>query len=253
MEVLINIRKLCNLNPSNIKTAVLCKSHFRLASTSNSANENLIATADEDYEVSQLKKEIEIEKKRDKSRLQAKHRNILHGRVPYNEPMAEIHLTHKYQRMQFGKYGKSSNVNPGTLWPTKSELYEIIEYEKIAYPFSFNELVEKQKKIADEEEKMIQERQQKILKNMQKLEGWKKDITARAEKKLADLAKAKAQKDALIEEVKRHFGYKLDPKDERFKEMLVIKEREQKKKLKEEKSKAKQERFIAEALKKEGK
>lgn len=253
MEVLINFRKLCNFNSSNIKTAVLCKNHFRLTSTANSVNENLIATADEDYEASQLKKEIEIEQKRNKSRLRPQHRNILHGRVPYSEPVDEIHLTHKYNRMLFGKYGKLSNVNPGTLWPMKSELKEMVEYEKISHPFSVKELVENQKKIAENEEKNIKERQQKILRNMQKLEGWKKEIAARAEKKLADLAKAKAQKDALIEEVRRHFGYKLDPNDEKFKEMLVIKEREKKKKLKEEKSKAKQERFITEALKKEGK
>nr|XP_014286738.1 growth arrest and DNA damage-inducible proteins-interacting protein 1 isoform X2 [Halyomorpha halys] len=251
MEALINLRKLCTLHSSNIRTAVLCKNHFRLASTANSEDQNIIATADEDYETLQLQKEIEIERKRNKSRLSPGHRNKLHGRVPYSEPVAESHLTFKYNRMLFGKYGKSSNVNPGTLWPTKSELQEMIEYEKIAHPFTFSELVEKQKKIVEEREIMIMAKQQKIIDNLKNLEGWKREITARAEKKLAELAKAKARKDALIEEVKRHFGYNVDPKDEKFKEMLVMKEREQKKKLKAEKSKAKQERFIAEALKKE--
>ncbi|CAH1408186.1 unnamed protein product [Nezara viridula] len=253
MEALLNIRKFCNLNSSNIKTAVLYKNHFRPASTTNSVSENLIATADEDYEATQLKKEIEFEQKRNKSRLRSHHRNLVHGKIPYSEPVADIHLTHKYNRMLFGKYGKSSNVNPGTLWPTKSELQEMVEYEKIAHPFSFSELVAKQKKVVDEEEMSVKQRQEKILKNLQKLEGWKREIAARVEKKLADLAKAKAKKDALIEEVKRHFGYKIDPKDEKFKEMLVIKEREQKKRLKEERSKAKQERYLADVLKKDSK
>lgn len=48
-----------------------------------------------------------------------------------------------------------------------------------------------------------------------------------------DARVAKERKDRLIEEVRRHFGFKIDPRDERFKEMLELKEKAQKKALKE--------------------
>lgn len=49
-----------------------------------------------------------------------------------------------------------------------------------------------------------------------------------------------------MEEVRQHFGYYVDPKDEKFQELLQKKEKEEKKAAKEAKKKAKQERMIAE-------
>jgi len=49
----------------------------------------------------------------------------------------------------------------------------------------------------------------------------------------------------LVEEVRRHFGFKIDPRDERFKELLEQKEKEERKKAKEAKKKARQERITA--------
>jgi len=43
--------------------------------------------------------------------------------------------------------------------------------------------------------------------------------------------------------VRRHFGFKIDPRDERFKELLEQKEKEERKKAKEAKKKARQERI----------
>jgi hypothetical protein len=49
----------------------------------------------------------------------------------------------------------------------------------------------------------------------------------------------------LVEEVRRHFGFKIDPRDDRFKELLEQKEREERKKAKEAKKKAKQQLVMA--------
>lgn len=45
--------------------------------------------------------------------------------------------------------------------------------------------------------------------------------------------------------MRRHFGFKIDPRDERFKELLEQKEKEERKKAKEAKKKARQERITA--------
>lgn len=57
-------------------------------------------------------REAEIEKKRNKSRLAANHYNIINDRRPYEEPKCLAHLTVKYNRKMYGKYGVASGVNP---------------------------------------------------------------------------------------------------------------------------------------------
>ncbi|KAL1139726.1 hypothetical protein AAG570_006704 [Ranatra chinensis] len=176
---------------------------------------------------------------------------MLHGRLPYSEAKADFHNTLLYKRKMFGRYGMKSNVNPGTLWPTQHEIGETIEYEQVAYPKSIQETVQMLLKDKEKEQNQINARQLKIAQNLKNLEQWKKDVTNRAAKKLAEVVAAKAKKDALIEEVRRHFGYKINPKDERFKELLMQKEKDQKKKLKEERAKAKQEKLLASMMKSE--
>lgn len=54
-----------------------------------------------------------------------------------------------------------------------------------------------------------------------------------------------SKKERLVEEVRRHFGFKLDPRDERFKEMLAKREKEQKKQEKLARKEAKEKMIIA--------
>lgn len=60
----------------------------------------------------------------------------------------------------------------------------------------------------------------------------------------------KAHRERLIEEVRAHFGYTVDPRDDKFKEMLEKKEKEQKKAQKEERRKLKQQQLMDKLLKK---
>lgn len=56
---------------------------------------------------------------------------------------------------------------------------------------------------------------------------------------------AKERKDRLIEEVRRHIGYTVSTKDERFTELLEKKEKEEKKKMKEAKKQQKEAKMLA--------
>lgn len=53
-----------------------------------------------------------------------------------------------------------------------------------------------------------------------------------------------------MEEVRRHFGYTVHPNDEKFKEMLEQKEKEQKKVAKEARKRAKEEQMMSKLLNK---
>lgn len=201
-------------------------------------------TTEEDDEVT-AKKEEEIQRKRNKSRLNPQHRNLLHGKVPYPEPMDWFHETVKYKRKMYGRYGQSSGVLPGIMWPNREELEEIKEYESVAYPYTIQELVARVEDKKKEEQEALKAREEDIMKKFAKLEQWKHDVRVNAAKKLAAVEAAKAKKDRLVEEVRRHFGFKIDPRDDRFKELLEQKEKEERKKAKEAKKKARQQLVMA--------
>lgn len=86
-------------------------------------------------------------------------------------------------------------------------------------------------------------REIEIAEKLAKVGQWTAELNARVAKKEAELKAAKLRKDRLVEEVRKHFGFKISPNDERFKTMLEQKEKEEKKKKKEAKKKAKMEKL----------
>lgn len=102
--------------------------------------------------------EEEIEAKRNISRLTDYHQRFIHGMQPYSEPQAWFHHTVRYKQKMFGRYGESSGVNPGILWPTREELKEKIEYEKICNPFTIQEMVEKKRAQRKAEKEAVEKR-----------------------------------------------------------------------------------------------
>ncbi|KAG8243608.1 hypothetical protein J6590_042010 [Homalodisca vitripennis] len=193
-----------------------------------STREEKLPEVQEDESIQE--RELEIERIRDKSRLKTQHRNMLFNKLPYSQPMTESHLTIKYNRKMYGRYGSESGVNPGIMWPTKTDVVLRKEYEKVAYPFTIQELVIQAKTEIEQKELDNQKIHERVIANLSKLESWKKDLKEKIAKQEAVALAAKEKKDKLIEEVRRHFGFTVDPRDEKFKEMLAAKEKEQKKK-----------------------
>lgn len=212
----------------------------RCVSTKNEIQDTEVITSI----VEDVLSEKDVERMCNKSRLNPGHRNLVNGRLPYDVPVHRFHNTVKYKRRLYGRYGESSNVYPGLAWPTTEDLEDIREYEKVAYPLTIQEMQHNALERLEHEHQEIQMRQQKIDENMKKLNGWLKEVKEKATKKIQEAQQAKEKKEKLIEEVKKHFGYKLDPKDERFKEMLVKREKEEKKKIREEKKKIREEKLI---------
>lgn len=185
-----------------------------------------------------------------KSRLLPQHRRMLMQQTPYDEPQSWIHLTEKYQRKMYGKYGSQSKVDPKICFPTSQDLADRAEYESVAFPFTLKEMMEKVKLDQQEKKQKILKREEEIGAKMDKLEQWKTDLKNKIAKKEAEGLAAKQKKDRLIEEVRRHFGFNVDPKDERFKELLDLKEKEDKKKQKEAKRKVKEEKMMSKLIEK---
>lgn len=212
----------------------------RHASVKNDISETILVTATVENVIS----EEEVKQICNKSRLSNGHRNLVNGKMPYDKPVHRYHNTVKYKRRMYGRYGDFSNVNPGLAWPTAEDLEDIREYERVAYPLTIQEMQQNALDSIETEQKDLQMRQKKIEDNMKKLNGWLKEVKEKSAKKLYEAQQAKEKREKLIEEVKKHFGYKIDPKDERFKEMLVKREKEEKKKVREEKKKIREEKLL---------
>ena len=120
--------------------------------------EEASAATDEHEDDTMAKIEEEIESKRNKSRLNPQHKNLLHGKMPYSEPVAWFHETVKYRRKMYGRYGHASGVHPGIMWPTREDLDEIREYESVAYPYTIQELMTRVEEKKQEEQAVLKAR-----------------------------------------------------------------------------------------------
>jgi len=188
--------------------------------------------------------EEEIEMKRNKSGLPEWQRRRVNGQVPDLVPFWWTHHTVLYKRKLYGRYGESSGVNPGLLWPTKAELRQRLEYEKVCHPFTIQEMVRRKQERKEAERKEFIRREKEIEDNMQKLQKYKDALKQKGDEKERLEAEATARKDRLMEEVRRHFGYTVDHRDAKFQEMLAKKEKEQRRAMKEARKLEKQQKML---------
>jgi len=101
-----------------------------------------------------------LEAKRNKSKLRSHHYKELHGQIAGNpeNPWFPYEKTVKYRRKLIARHGLDTGINLGIAWPTRQEIDNQIEYEKVAHPFTIQEMVEKKKKLREEERNKIMER-----------------------------------------------------------------------------------------------
>jgi len=193
-----------------------------------------------------LQREAEIEAKRNKSGLRPHHHNVINGRPPFeaNDPKAWYHERVKYKRKLFGTYGVASGVDPAVCWPTKEELEDIRDYEQVAHPSTILEMREKALKLVEEQREKILAQDRQMQENMKELGTWMRQVRRIAAEKLQAAEVAKAKREKLIEEVKRHFGYRVDPKEDKFQMMIEEKEKLELKKQKQDARKAREQEFL---------
>ncbi|KAF4092722.1 hypothetical protein AMELA_G00024100 [Ameiurus melas] len=139
--------------------------------------------------------------------------------------------TEKYERKLFARYGFASGVDPVKLWPTASQLEELIQEEKQWHP----PLEEMLKNIAAKEKERADKRlarEKLIAANMAKMPKMIADWRKEKQDAKRKLKEEKAKKERLLAEARERFGYALDPRSPKFQEMLAEIEKEEKKKRK---------------------
>ena len=183
----------------------------------------------------------ELELKRNKSRLTAAHRNILHGRRPYDEPQIWSHHTVKYKRRILGKYGiEALGVPAGMAWPTPEEVEEEKKYESVAFPLTLQERWRKIKEQHIKEEQAVIARQNEVAAKMENMGDLIASVEAKVAKKAAEAEEARQKKERRLLEIRHQLGVAGHVTSDKIKDMLAKLEKEDKKKRKE----AKRQRMI---------
>lgn len=93
----------------------------------------------------------------------------------------------------YGRYGASSGIDVRLCWPTKEELLDILEYEKVAYPSTISEMISIAKEKRADSQAKILEREEHIAKKMLKLDAWIKELNIKTAKKQAEAQEAKVK------------------------------------------------------------
>jgi len=195
--------------------------------------------AEESEEMQQYQKQLEalerdareeyIQSKRNKSRLSASDRQILHGKPPYVGVSFQYNDSHRnrdFKQSMLGRYGsKSTGINPGELWPTQNDVELAKEYENLYQPAPLRQMIDD---IQLSKEKLIQkrmERESRIEENLEKhdaqLAAWQKRVDARS--RLAQ--GATDRRNRILAELKEEFGYDVNPTDEIMKTRIQDREK----------------------------
>jgi len=157
---------------------------------------------------------------------------------------AKYDLQMKRLRANYARFGKSSRLNPGLCWPTRAEILETAEYDKIFEPPLETKLKNaREAQMATEEQK--REVEAEVDKNMANLDKWISEYYGKIEKKKAEVEALKQKKEKLIDEICEYLGYDIDPRDPRFQEAVDQREKEQKKARKVKKQQESYEKMIA--------
>ncbi|XP_008853678.1 growth arrest and DNA damage-inducible proteins-interacting protein 1 [Nannospalax galili] len=144
-----------------------------------------------------------------------------------------------YAAKQFARYGAASGVAPDSLWPSPEHLRELEAQEREWYP-SLETMLESLRVQQQAEEAKRQAREQRIAECMAKMpqmiENWRRQKQERWEKAQAE----KERKAQLQAEAQERLGYHVDPRSARFQELLQDLDKQQRKRLKEEKQRQKE-------------
>ncbi|XP_076300098.1 growth arrest and DNA damage-inducible proteins-interacting protein CRIF [Lasioglossum baleicum] len=207
---------------------------------SNSKNQVLESVEEEPVFLSEADN---IETKRNKSRLNIEHRNIINGRKPYDEPMAWYHNTVRYKRRILGRYGMEAlGVPAGLAWPTREEVEDAKEWERVAYPQTIQQTWRKIAAEKKKKEEDIMARQEKIAARMATMGNLIASVKERVAKKQMEAEQAILKKQRRLDEIRKQLRATGTVTTAKMNEMLETYEKEDKKRKKEAKKQRQLER-----------
>jgi len=191
-----------------------------------------------------------VQSKRNKSRLSASHRQILHGNPPHEGLKFEYNLEHKskeFKRAMLAQYGMAkTGVNPGISWPDDRDLELARQWEALYQERALADQIKEAKEDLGARKAARIAREDLVEANLAKMGQQVKQWQARVGSRTKLAEAEKERREQVLGELRAEFGYNVNPEDsymagriaEREK-TLIKEEKEIKKALKKERAKEK--------------
>jgi len=194
-------------------------------------------------QVEEMEKESKaeyIQARRNKSRLKASDRQILHGEPPYEGVLFEYnnhHRSKEFKREMMSKYGVAkTGVEPGIAWPTDKELDLAREWEAVYQEKSLIEQIEETKRNIEKRKEDRIAKEKLVEVNLSKMDAQVAQWRQRVGVKNRQAEAERERREKVLAELKLEFGYNINPEDNYMKgriaerEKLLIKEEREAKK-----------------------
>ena len=171
----------------------------------------------------------DLERKRNKSKLSASDRNMLHGLPPdtgLKYPYSKLHQSKEYRRSMLAQYGsQQTGVDPGMSWPTGEELRLAADWEKLYQEKPLVEQIAQVNRNIQLRKADRMAREKSIEANLAKMETQIKQWRQRVDSKNKQAEMERGRRERVLAELREEFGYNVNPHDNYMKERIETREK----------------------------
>lgn len=133
------------------------------------------------------------------------------------------HYKKEHVRALYGRFGKTTGLKPGVMWPRKEELIYLKQYEENFCP-KLDDLIAENQAKKEEAKRKREQREREVLENLEKLPAAFQSFFEKLEARDKEQEERTRQREAMIEEVREILGFRAKPTDERFLKALAERE-----------------------------
>ena len=171
----------------------------------------------------------DLQRMRNKSKLSASDRNMLHGLPPdtgLKYPYSKLHQSKEYRRSMLAQYGsQQTGVDPGMSWPTGEELRLAADWEKLYQEKPLVEQIAQVNRDIELRKADRMAREKSIEANLAKMETQIKQWRQRVDSKNKQAEMERGRRERVLAELREEFGYNVNPHDNYMKERIAEREK----------------------------
>ena len=202
--------------------------------------ENFPQPEEEASELEVLEKQMEdfsreneiqdLQKKRNKSRLSASDKNLLHGVNPPDRglkyPYGKFQLGKEYRRRMLAQYGADlTGVDPAMSWPTREELRLAADWERLYQDKPLAEQIAQVNRDIEQRKANRVAREKDIEESLAKMDTQIKQWRQRVNTKNMQAEMERGRRERVLAELREEFGYNVNPHDNYMKERIAEREK----------------------------
>lgn len=172
---------------------------------------------------------LDLQKKRNKSKLSASDKNILHGLPPdkgLKYQYGSFHHSKEHKRSMLAQYGtQQTGLDPSLSWPTREELQLAADWERLYQEKPLVEQIAEVNRDIELRKASRMAREKTIEANLAKMDTQIKQWRQRVDSKNKQAEMERGRRERVLAELREEFGYNVNPHDNYMKERIAEREK----------------------------